>query len=107
VRKGQAALVLLQAGLDSEGIALRVIDRGAGVGAAVLPHLFEPFITTKANGLGVGLAICRTVVEAHGGTLAYAPNPDGGSIFTIVLQPVAARPAEPGRVPIASEARHG
>jgi PAS domain S-box-containing protein len=107
VRKGQAALVLLHAGLDSKGIALRVIDRGAGVGEAVLTHLFEPFITTKANGLGVGLAICRTVVEAHGGTLAYAPNPDGGSIFTIVLQPVAARPAEPGRVPIASEARHG
>lgn len=107
VQNGQPALVLLQAGLDSEGIALRVIDSGAGVDESVLPHLFEPFITTKANGLGVGLAICRAVVEAHGGTLAHGPNPDGGSIFTIVLQPVPTQAGASGRTIHASEPRHG
>lgn len=104
---GQAPVVVLQAGLASDGIAIRVVDRGAGVSEAVVAHLFEPFVTTKANGLGVGLAICRTVVEAHGGSLAYAPHPEGGSIFTIVLQTEAARPDQLDRAHLASEARHG
>lgn len=81
------AQVLLRARRTACGIEIGVIDRGAGIPPEVLAHLFEPFVTTKPDGLGVGLAICRSVIEAHGGTLAATSNPDGGSIFTFTLRP--------------------
>ena len=56
---------------------VRVIDRGAGLEAAQRAHLFEPFFTTKPDGLGLGLPICKTIIEAHGGRLWAEPNPDG------------------------------
>ncbi len=56
---------------------VHVVDRGVGLPAAQLPHLFEPFFTTKADGLGLGLPICKTIVEAHGGRLSAEPNADG------------------------------
>jgi len=66
-------------------IRIAIGDRGEGVPANVLPHLFEPFFTTKTEGMGMGLNICRSVVEAHRGRLWYEPNPAGGSIFHIDL----------------------
>jgi signal transduction histidine kinase len=47
--------------------------------------LFTPFVTTKTNGLGVGLTIARTIVEAHGGTIDARENLDGGATFTVTL----------------------
>ena len=52
----------------------------------VASRLFDPFVTTKAAGLGVGLPICRTVIEAHGGRIDVEPNPIGGTIFRFTLQ---------------------
>jgi C4-dicarboxylate-specific signal transduction histidine kinase len=101
------AVVLLQAAAGSGGVEIHVADRGPGVAQAIVPQLFEPFVTTKPRGLGVGLAICRTVVEAHGGSLAYAPRPEGGSIFTIILKPAPATANQAGRAPMPIEARHG
>ncbi len=63
-----------------------VRDTGPGVPAEILGTLFTPFVTTKANGLGIGLTIVRTIVEAHGGTIVARNNPEGGATFTITLR---------------------
>ncbi len=64
---------------------VRIIDRGAGLPAEVTERLFQPFVTTKPTGLGAGLSICRTIVEAHGGRIEATPNPDGGTIFSFTI----------------------
>jgi C4-dicarboxylate-specific signal transduction histidine kinase len=64
---------------------LRVTDRGSGVISELEPQLFQPFVSAKPGGLGLGLSICRSVVEAHGGRIHYRPNPTGGSVFEFVL----------------------
>lgn len=67
-------------------VHLHVIDRGSGLDAAQLAHLFEPFFTTKPDGLGLGLPICKTIIEAHGGRLWAEPNRDGpGMCFSFAL----------------------
>jgi histidine kinase/DNA gyrase B/HSP90-like ATPase len=58
---------------------------GPGLPGAIVDQLFEPFFTTKAEGTGMGLAIARSIVEAHGGTLAGENCEDGGALFTISL----------------------
>ena len=67
-------------------VLVHVIDRGAGLDAAQRARLFEPFFTTKPDGLGLGLPICKTIIEAHGGRLWAEPNPDGvGMRFSFSL----------------------
>jgi two-component system sensor histidine kinase TtrS len=67
-------------------LLVHVIDRGSGLGSAQRAHLFEPFFTTKPDGLGLGLPICKTIIEAHGGRLWAEPNPDShGMRFTFTL----------------------
>ena len=70
---------------DSQAVRVAVIDHGHGVSRQLADSVFHPFVTTKRDGLGVGLAVSRTIVQAHGGTLSYRPNPDGGSIFEFSL----------------------
>jgi two-component system sensor histidine kinase DctS len=70
----------------AEGYArLAIADRGCGIGAAVAGQLFDPLFTTKPEGMGMGLAICRSVVENHRGRLSFEPNPEGGTVFHILL----------------------
>ncbi|TFV90900.1 PAS domain-containing sensor histidine kinase [Oxalobacteraceae bacterium OM1] len=66
-------------------VVVSVIDHGHGIPQDVAERLFSPFFSTKAEGMGMGLNICRTAVEFHGGTLVYAPNPQGGTIFRFSL----------------------
>ena len=66
-------------------VTVAVADRGRGISKEVESKLFSPFFSTKADGMGMGLNICRTAVEAHGGTLGHASNPDGGTIFSFSL----------------------
>jgi C4-dicarboxylate-specific signal transduction histidine kinase len=81
----------IAARLDMEGnIAVRVADRGSGISATDEAQLFTPFFTTKENGMGIGLAICRSIVEYHEGHLYFEHNESGGSVFTFTLRPVPA-----------------
>jgi two-component system sensor histidine kinase DctS len=77
---------------DSSAPAIRfaVIDRGHGIAPEIGERLFSPFFSTKAEGMGMGLNICRTAIEFHGGRLEYRDNPGGGTIFEFSL-PAAAR----------------
>jgi len=68
-----------------ELIAIRVTDSGPGLTAALREKLFQPFITTKAEGLGVGLSICRTIVEAHGGELVCEADDANGTTFSFTV----------------------
>ena len=69
-----------------------VTDLGPGIAPEVAEQLFTPFFTTKAEGMGLGLSLCRTVIEQHGGTLAFEPHPPQGTVFTFTL-PVSRVPA--------------
>lgn len=71
--------------LDDESIEIAVADRGPGLPDDIAEHLFEPFHTTKRDGMGLGLSICRSIVEAHGGRLRYEPNCRGGAVFFVTL----------------------
>jgi two-component system sensor histidine kinase TtrS len=64
---------------------IEVIDHGAGLSDEALVRIFEPFYTTKQEGIGLGLPICRTIVEAHGGTIVASRNPHCGMTFATRL----------------------
>ncbi len=62
-----------------------VTDQGAGIPPDVAAKLFTPFFTTRPEGMGLGLSMCRTVIEQHGGFLGFAPNVPRGTVFTFTL----------------------
>lgn len=73
-------------------VVLTVHDRGHGLTAGAEEKIFEPFYTTKSGGLGMGLAICRSIVTAHGGRLTAQNHPDGGALLRMELPPHQAAP---------------
>ena len=75
---------------DGNSAHLSVSDAGAGIPSENLKELFQPFFTTKPNGMGMGLSIARTIVEAHGGQLSAENRAGGGAVFTVSLQLEAA-----------------
>ncbi|MCL8486267.1 MULTISPECIES: ATP-binding protein [Bradyrhizobium] len=78
--------IKLRAGtVDDRTIAITVQDSGPGIQPDDRPRLFDPFFTTKDGGMGMGLAICRTTVEAHGGRLSVASIPGSGATFQLTL----------------------
>jgi PAS domain S-box-containing protein len=78
--------ISIEAGMKSSAeIFVTVRDTGCGVSASLAERIFEPQFTTKANGMGLGLTISRSIIEVLNGELTYAPNPGGGSAFTITL----------------------
>ena len=76
----------------STWLEFAVADCGSGIAPEVAPQLFAPFFTTRAEGMGLGLSLCRTVVEQHGGFLGFAPNEPRGTVFTFTLP--AGQPAK-------------
>jgi two-component system sensor kinase FixL len=84
----------LRVGTDDGYVHFSVHDRGTGIDPAVMDRLFEPFVTTKREGLGLGLSISRTIVTAHGGQLWAENNADGGATLHCLLpRAVAASPS--------------
>jgi C4-dicarboxylate-specific signal transduction histidine kinase len=73
--------LLITTGLAESGVLVSVRDSGPGLAPATLEHLFEAFYTTKPTGLGMGLSICRSIVEAHGGRLWAQANEPRGAVF--------------------------
>lgn len=78
-------LEVVTARLGDKWIEITVADRGSGLPDNIVEHLFKPFHTTKVDGMGLGLSICRSIVEAHRGKLGYEPNCGGGAIFRVTL----------------------
>lgn len=78
-------LTIASAALDSELVELSIVDTGPGIAREIAAELFQPFVTTKRQGMGVGLWISKTIVEAHGGHMWIEPNPAGGTVFRLTL----------------------
>jgi Signal transduction histidine kinase regulating C4-dicarboxylate transport system len=78
-------LVISVSPADDGFARVSVADSGSGIGLEIADQLFQPFITTKRDGMGVGLSISRTIIEAHGGRIWVEPNPTGGTIFHFTL----------------------
>jgi C4-dicarboxylate-specific signal transduction histidine kinase len=71
---------------DRRNVMIEVSDTGPGISNEALPHLFDSFFTTKSTGMGMGLPICRSIIEAHGGQISLANREDGkGASFSILL----------------------
>jgi len=88
-KPGRAHLLQMGSRLDGEQIVLSVADSGAGIPAAIQEHLFDAFWTTKPDGVGVGLSISRTMIEANGGHIRVEPVASGGGAVFCISVPVA------------------
>jgi PAS domain S-box-containing protein len=85
VSEGSRELLISTSAAKSGNVLVAVSDSGPGLPPASLARIFEAFYTTKSGGLGMGLSICRTIVEAHGGRLQATPNEPCGAVFSITL----------------------
>ncbi len=88
------ASLVVSAARKGAMVAISVADTGPGLEEAIKARLFRPFVTTKPTGMGVGLSLCRTIVEAHGGEIAAEDADGGGTVFRFT---VPARPGAPGQ----------
>ncbi|HVH54726.1 MAG TPA: MASE1 domain-containing protein [Vicinamibacterales bacterium] len=78
-------LVVRTNSINESNVLVEVQDSGTGIAAETLESIFDPFTTSKPEGLGMGLAICRSIIERHGGNISAANNPDRGATFSITL----------------------
>jgi signal transduction histidine kinase len=85
VRAGARDLLVSTGNAESGGVLVAVMDSGPGLDSTNLERLFDAFYTTKPGGLGMGLSICRSIIDAHGGRLWTSPNVPQGAIFQFVL----------------------
>jgi two-component system sensor kinase FixL len=79
-------LLISSAPSSDDSIVVKVADTGSGIAPELANQLFQPFVTTKQHGMGVGLSISRTIVESHGGRIWAEPNPGGGTVFNFTLR---------------------
>jgi signal transduction histidine kinase len=101
----QGGLLEVTLRVDEKNYAeVRVLDSGPGIAAALLPRLFEPFVSGKETGLGLGLVVSRRIAEGHGGSLWGGNRPEGGACFTLrlPLPAIGHRPSALGDLPLAT-----
>ncbi|MCX6922750.1 MAG: ATP-binding protein, partial [Verrucomicrobia bacterium] len=82
---------------DASAVEVEVADKGHGIAQENLPRLFDAFFTTKAAGMGIGLPVSKTIIEAHKGKLWAENNPEGGARFLFTVPVVSGAPISPGR----------
>jgi signal transduction histidine kinase len=80
---------------DGSGVAVSVADTGPGIQSQDIGRIFDPLYTTKSDGMGMGLSICRSIIEFHDAELSVAPNTPTGAVFRFVLRAGARHPSEP------------
>jgi signal transduction histidine kinase len=85
VEDGNRELHVSTVGIEPEGMCVAVRDTGPGLSPQSLSRLFEPFYTTKPEGMGLGLSICRSIIEAHGGRLWAIPCEPQGALFQFTI----------------------
>jgi len=85
-KEGEKLISVEVCELDDHEVQVSVTDRGEGVPPERVNDIFEPLYSGKAAGMGMGLAICRDIIGAHGGRIWYDPNPEGGAIFRFTLR---------------------
>jgi two-component system, LuxR family, sensor kinase FixL len=85
----QRELLLATASSENNMVEVSIADTGPGIDEEIRSQLFEPFVTTKRNGMGIGLSLCRTIIEAHGGQLWAEPSPNGGTVFRFTLPAIS------------------
>jgi signal transduction histidine kinase len=78
---------------EDGNVLVRVEDSGIGLVPGFAQAIFEPFFSTKPDGMGMGLSICRSIVEVHGGRLSAAPGSKQGTVFTCTLPAASPDPA--------------
>jgi signal transduction histidine kinase len=83
-------LVVRTRPVDDSNVLIEVEDNGIGIAEEKIEAIFSPFFTSNPEGLGMGLSICRSIIERHGGRISAASNPEGGAKFSIML-PVASK----------------
>jgi signal transduction histidine kinase len=85
VEDGDRELHVSTVSIEPEGMCVAVRDTGPGLSPESLSRLFEPFYTTKPEGMGLGLSICRSIIEAHGGRLWAIPCEPQGALFQFTI----------------------
>jgi C4-dicarboxylate-specific signal transduction histidine kinase len=80
-------MLVITTALANTGVQLSVADSGPGITAEPIDSVFQPFVTSKRHGLGLGLTICRSIVDAHGGRMWAVNNQGSGSTFHMMLPP--------------------
>jgi signal transduction histidine kinase len=86
VPDGNRELHISTARIEPEGVCVAVRDTGSGLRPEGLPRVFEPFYTTKPDGMGMGLPICRSIIEAHGGRLWATTCEPRGALFQFTIR---------------------
>ena len=84
--------ITVEAQVIDEALLIKVADQGYGIPADALPHVFEPFFTRKARGIGLGLAVTKRIVDSHGGSITVDSTTGAGSTFTVDLPASAGGP---------------
>lgn len=87
MRQAPRRELLVSTRLTAEGmVTVSVADSGPGISPEIASKLFQPFVTTKTQGMGIGLSLCRTIVESHGGQINAEENPAGGTVFRFTIK---------------------
>jgi two-component system sensor histidine kinase DctS len=87
--------IFLRTNASPEGVRVTVADRGRGIPPEDLPRIFDSFFTTRPEGMGLGLSVCRAIIDVHRGRIWAENNPDGGASFHFTLPAAGASKTRP------------